>query len=95
MAGKKLSQTRITLEGITYEALENTFNYTTQSSKVFVKPSQLVRTYTTTTQLGGRIYLSRIQNLSKEIRSKLRFGGAKTVELDYRSASISLILERR
>jgi len=79
------------LEGISYAALEDTFNYTTQSSKVFVKPSQLVRTYSTTTELGGRIYLSRIQSLPKEIRSRLLFDGAKTVELDYRSMHLFLL----
>jgi len=88
---KKLSNTRIKVEGISYKALEDSFNYTTQSSKIFVKPSQLVRTYTTSAELGGRIHLSRIQSLSKEIRSKLLFDGAKTVEFDYRSMHLFLL----
>lgn len=88
---KRLSNTRITVEGISYEALKETFNFTPRSSKIFVKPSQLVRTYTTSTELGGRSHLSRIQSLSKEIRSKLLFDGAKTVELDYRSMHLFLL----
>lgn len=91
---EKLSKSRITLEGIAYAALEDTFNYITQSSNVFVKPSQLVRTYTTTVALGGRIYLPRIQALPKSIRSRLLIDGAKTIELDYRSMHMCLLYRK-
>ncbi|MDA8705656.1 hypothetical protein N9M22_06335 [Litoricolaceae bacterium] len=91
---KKLSQTRITVGGISYEALEETFNYSQGRSKISQKPSSLFRTYTVTTAEGGRIYLPNIQNLSKLIRSQLLFNGAKTVELDYRSMHLFLLYRR-
>lgn len=90
----KLSQTRITVGGISYEALKRTFNYAQERSNVAKKPSSLVRTYALTTTEGGRIYLPNIQSLPKLVRSKLLFNGAKTVELDYRSMHLFLLYRR-
>ena len=90
----KLSQIRITVGGISYEALNESFKHSQGRSKISRKPSSLFRTYTVTTAEGGRIYLPNIQNLSKLIRSQLLFNGAKTVELDYRSMHLFLLYRR-
>jgi hypothetical protein len=90
----KLSQTRITVGGISYEALKRTFNYAQGRSGVTKKPSSIVRTYALTTAEGGRIYLPNIQTLPKLVRSQLLFNGAKTAELDYRSMHLFLLYRR-
>ena len=91
---KKLSQIRITVGGISYEALEKTFIYSQGRSNVAKNPDSIVRTYTLSTTEGGRLNIHNIQTLSKLIRSQLLFNGAKTVELDYRSMHLFLLYRR-
>ena len=88
---QKLSDTRITLEGVPYDALRSRFDFKNKSRGVFVKPSQVVRTYTRSTEGNGRILLHHLQNLPKVFRERLLFNGAKTVELDYRSMHLFLL----
>ena len=89
-----LSNTRITLEGVPYEALRSRFDYKNKSRGVFVKPSQVVRTYTRSIDGNGRILLHSLQNLPKAFRERLLFNGAKTIELDYRSMHLFLLYRR-
>lgn len=90
----RLSQTRITIDNIPYSVLKDTFNTKDRCSNVVIKPRQIGRTYSGTHDRGGRFNLSGIQTLSKELRSHLRFDGAKTVELDYRSMHLFLLYRR-
>ena len=90
----ELSNMRITIAGISYEALRDTFDYKQGRSKVVVGKSRLVRTYSKQEALGGRFYCYLLQELPSAIRPYLRFDGASTVELDYRSMHLFLLYRR-